>query len=136
MVVADAGNDRTQAFGPNRAIAGYSSGKEATVARPAVPRGLAISTGGDLVVADARHHRIVGFASKGGRDSAVGRRRSGTGKFNPLKGAAIALNGTIIIADTADYRIQRLAADGIPVEAWGLLGRTRCIPEPGRRRRC
>ena len=130
VFVADTGNNRIRAVGPDGRIAtiagtgaaGFGGdGGPATEARLNRPSGLALTADGALLVADAANNRvrrigpdgrITTLAGNGGASSAGdGGPAAAAAVNNPLD---VAVNGAgeIFIAETGGNRVRRVGTDG------------------------
>lgn len=94
------------------------------------PKGIAINSRGDVVIADSGNHRIQ--VTTGSADSlselpgkfrfTFGKRGSGPGDFEDPTGVALDREDNIYVADSGNHRIQKFDARGQWVAAWGKMG--------------
>ena len=85
------------------------------------PRGIAIDSDGDVLVADTNNHRIQKLDGQTGAVLGVwGGPAAGNEprQFRSPGGVAVAPDGTIYVADTWNHRIQKLDATGGFVAEW------------------
>ncbi len=76
------------------------------------PRGLAVSPGGWIAVADTLNHRIQWFSAQGACLDVLGEEGTAPGTFKEPSGLALAADGTLAVADTWNGRVQLLLPDG------------------------
>ena len=113
-------------------------GGSGTAARLNGPEGIAVTAGGDVLIADAGNSRIrrvaagtstistvaggavAGFAGDNGPATSAA--------LNAPRGVAVAVDGTIYIADTANHRVRRVASGVITTVAGnGTSGATSLV---------
>jgi sugar lactone lactonase YvrE len=78
------------------------------------PYALAVTPGGDIVVADARNHRLMRFDASGRKLDTWGEEGDSPGEFGAIEDIAIGADGSIFVLESRPGRIQRLRADGTP----------------------
>ena len=88
------------------------------------PRGMTVTTSGNVLVADTNNNRIQKFSLNGVFLSIIGRKGEGAGELQEPCGIATDSTGNIYVADTANQRVQKLRADGTFLAEWKG-------PEPG-----
>jgi len=82
------------------------------------PAGLALSSEGEIIVADSGGHRILKFDANGvpadgfGVNGGMGRAGGGLGQVNTPTAVSVALDGTIFVADHDNSRLVKLRSDG------------------------
>jgi len=86
------------------------------------PRGIDISSSGDICVADWGNNRIQVLDSSGIFLAKWGIAGSGDKQFLSPKGIAIDSYGNIYVADTNNHRIQKLDSGGNFMTKWGGRG--------------
>jgi len=103
---------------PQIGISMFEGGKGAENGQFNYPRGLTITTSGNVLIADTNNDRIQKFSFSGVFVSVIGRRGEGQGEFREPCGIAADLTGNIYVADTANQRVQKLKADGTFLAEW------------------
>ncbi len=73
------------------------------------PRGLAVDTEGNLLVADTGNKRIIRFKPDGSLLQQVGGGGVVGGRFEEPVGVTVASDGSVLVADTWNRRVQRLS---------------------------
>jgi hypothetical protein len=136
IVVADADNNRirlvTQA-GVVTTLAGSSAGlvdATGTAARFSGPRGVAVTSTGDIVVVDTGNNNIRLVTYPGGvvttlAGSGGGTFADGTGtaaSFNIPQGIAMTPTGVIVVADTVNQRVRLVTSGGVVTTLAGQAG--------------
>ena len=89
------------------------------------PRGIAVSTQGQVFVADTGNKRIVVFDSDGKYITEFGTAGLDPGQFDEPVGVAVAEDGTVFVTDTWNQRIQSFlpSQDGTlytPLQQWDV----------------
>jgi DNA-binding beta-propeller fold protein YncE/cbb3-type cytochrome oxidase subunit 3 len=102
----------------------FEGGKGTEKGRFDMPRGMAVDTSGNVLVADTNNGRIQKFSPAGVFLGVIGTKGEGLGEFREPCGVAVDSNGNIYVADTANQRVQKLMPDGTFVAEWKG-------PEPG-----
>ena len=82
------------------------------------PRGMTVTTSGNVLIADTNNDRIQKFSLSGVFLSVIGGKGEGQGEFREPCGIAIDPTGNIYVADTANQRVQKLKADGTFLAEW------------------
>lgn len=90
------------------------------------PIGIAITGEGQLLVSDARNHRVLRYDLSGQLLQAIGAggRESGTRGFNTPGGIALSDAGNIYVVDILNGRVVELSLDGTFLRQIGELGDT------------
>jgi DNA-binding beta-propeller fold protein YncE len=89
------------------------------------PEDIAISSSGDVYVADRGNHRIQKFNAAGQFITTWGTEGSGDGQFRTLNGIAIDSRGDVYVVDASSekaHSIQKFTADGQFITTWGSRG--------------
>jgi DNA-binding beta-propeller fold protein YncE len=89
------------------------------------PRGIAVSTEGQVFVADTGNKRIVVFDEEGNYVTEFGTAGFDPGQFDEPVGVAVASDGTVYVTDTWNQRIQSFtpSEDGlvyVPATQWDV----------------
>lgn len=85
---------------------------------------IALSTGGDIYVADGyRNARVHRFSATGKLLASWGEPGSGPGQFNLPHGIAVDRRGRVYVADRENLRIQVFTGDGQYVNEWRDVNR-------------
>jgi hypothetical protein len=95
-------------------IAGSSTGELKA------PKGVAVDSKGDILVADTGNNRIEEFNEKGESPKVFGSSGTGGGQFDEPKGIAIDSHNDVWIADTENFRIQELGEEGKFIKTFGF----------------
>lgn len=109
------------------------------------PRGIAVSPGGEIAVADAGNHRVLVFDATGQMIRAIGAGQcrvrepdqpgcadpSGRGQFNDPWGVAYDAQGNLYVADTWNHRVQKFDTQGNFLLQWGRDGLSSGPPNAG-----
>jgi tripartite motif-containing protein 71 len=82
------------------------------------PRGIAIDSAGNILVADTNNGRIEKFSPSGVFISSIGTRGKGHGQFGGPNGLAIDRAGNIYLAEASNHRVQKLAPNGTFIAEW------------------
>ena len=86
------------------------------------PRGVAVSDGDEIVVADCNNHRVQVFDSNGTFLRFFGREGNYAGEFKYSVGVAINKDRNIFVADTNNHRIQIFSWEGRHLGSFGGKG--------------
>ncbi|XP_078085209.1 tripartite motif-containing protein 3-like [Mustelus asterias] len=86
------------------------------------PRGVAVTRGGELVVADSSNHRVQVFDRRGRFLRSFGSYGSAEGEFDCLAGVAVSNQGWIVTADRYNHRLQLFHGSGRFLRAFGREG--------------
>ena len=101
----------------------YSS--EVTSAAPAPlgkPSGVAVSSSGDVWVADKENSRVEEFSATGAYITQFGKEGSANGDFDKPRGIALDAEGHIWVADTGNFRVEEMSSTGTFIRAFGSGG--------------
>ena len=109
---------------PENATNMFEGGKGTENGQFDFPRGIAVDSSGNILVADTNNGRIQKFSSDGVFLSVIGRTGQGPGEFREPSGIAFDSSGNIYVADTSNQRVQKLKPDGTFLAEWKG-------PEPG-----
>ena len=82
------------------------------------PRGMTVTSSGNVLIADTNNDRIQKFSLNGVFLSVIGGKGEGLGEFREPCGIATDPTGNIYVADTANQRVQKLKADGTFLAEW------------------
>jgi len=102
---------------PRVAGAGATLGAEVLVYGAALshPYALAMTPAGDILVADAKNHRLVLFDPGSGRElDHLGKKGAAPGELGAIEDMAVGLDGSIYVLESRPSRVQRLRPDGAP----------------------
>lgn len=88
------------------------------------PRGLAVDSVGNILIADTNNGRIQKFSPTGAFLNVIGKMGHGPGEFQEPCGIAVDAHDNIYVADVANQRVQKLGPDGTFIAEWKG-------PEPG-----
>ncbi len=129
IYVADTWNGRIEVFDRDGKFIrkwGYFSTTNGELGDPNAlfgPRGLAIDTAGNLLVADTGNKRILEFKPSGELVNQMGGGGVILGRFDEPVGIAVdPADGSIYVADTWNRRIQKLDPKLGPVAEWPVPG--------------
>jgi DNA-binding beta-propeller fold protein YncE len=131
IIVADTGNDRVQVFDrAGKFLSTFGSSFAILVAAQQdsgkgkfwFPRGVAVSSSGDIVVAESLNSRVQVFDSEGKFLRSFGNKGRGNGNLDDPSGVAIASSGNIVVADEKNYRIQIFSSSGKFLDQFGNQG--------------
>ena len=86
------------------------------------PRGVAVSDGNEIVVADCNNHRVQVFDSNGTFLRFFGREGKNAGEFNFSVEVAINKDRNIFVADSNNHRIQIFSWEGRHLDSFGGKG--------------
>jgi DNA-binding beta-propeller fold protein YncE len=87
-----------------------------------LPSDVAVSTNGEIHIAEPGLNRIQIFSPEGRFRLALGRTGGGPGRFNAPVGIALDRNDDIYVVDSANGRIQKFGRDAVFVLQWGQSG--------------
>ena len=87
------------------------------------PRGVAVTTKDEIVVADDQNHRVQVFDSNGTFLRSFGHRGENAGEFNGPAGVAINNDRNIFVSDNGNHRIQIFSWEGRHLGSFGGKGR-------------
>ncbi len=86
------------------------------------PAGIAVSSAGNVYVADTDNNLVQKFTSAGVFVTQWGGSGSGDGQFEYPYGIAVDTKGNVYVADTGNNRIQKFTSGGTYVAQWGGYG--------------
>src|SRR5437763_615827 len=86
------------------------------------PRGLAVSSSGDVYVADSLNNRVQRFAADGTFLGQWGGAGAGDGQFQGPYGVTIGPTGDVFVVDRNNHRVQRFSPSGAFVSTFGSVG--------------
>ena len=89
------------------------------------PQGVAVSSGGDIVVCDFGNHRVQVFRADGTFVRAWGSRGAAPGQFVRPWSVSVSSADEVFGVDPRNHRIQVFRLDGSFVRSWGSLGPAR-----------
>jgi DNA-binding beta-propeller fold protein YncE len=87
----------------------------------AAPQAIAISSSGDVFIADTGNNMVQKFNADGSLIKTWGTTGTGDGQFDALSGIAV-FGSRVYVADTNNSRIQVFDLDGAYIDQWGSLG--------------
>jgi DNA-binding beta-propeller fold protein YncE len=129
IFVADTWNSRIQAFDPVGRLLwkwgafGSASGIGGDLRLLYGPRGLAVTPGGELLVADTGNKRVLRFREDGGPLGQIGGGGTIPGRFDEPVGIALdPESGDILVADAWNRRIQRFNPGMAFLKQWPVPG--------------
>jgi DNA-binding beta-propeller fold protein YncE len=96
----------------------FEGGKGAENGQFDYPRGMTVTSLGNVLIADTNNDRIQKFSLAGVFLSVIGRTGEGDGEFRGPCGVVADPTGNIYVADTANQRVQKLKADGTFLAEW------------------
>jgi sugar lactone lactonase YvrE len=82
------------------------------------PRGVAVDSAGNILVADTNNGRLQKFSPTGQFISVIGKLGQGPGDFQQPGGIALDAAGNIYVADVSNHRVQKLKPDGTFLGQW------------------
>ena len=82
------------------------------------PRGMAVDSAGNILIADTNNGRLQRFSVDGIFLGVIGTKGEGQGEFREPSGIAIDSGGNIYVADTGNRRVQKLKSDGAFLAEW------------------
>ena len=103
---------------PERATNMFEGGKGAEHGQLDFPRGMAVDSAGNILIADTNNGRLQRFSSDGIFLGVIGTKGEGQGEFREPSGIAIDSGGNIYVADTGNRRVQKLKSDGAFLAEW------------------
>ena len=86
------------------------------------PRGVAVSDGDEIVVADCNNHRVQVFDSNGTFLRSFGHKGENAGEFSRPDGIAIDKDGKMFVADCDNNRVQIFSWEGRHLDSFGGKG--------------
>lgn len=86
------------------------------------PQSLAVSSTGNVYVADTDNHRIVKYTNNGEIVSSWGIEGIESGEFSYPAGIALDSSENVYVADSDNNRIQKFTSEGKFLMAWGSRG--------------
>ncbi len=87
------------------------------------PRGLAVDSQGNFLVADTGNNRIQKFSLEGNLLQVLGKSGAGEAEFKAPSGVALSPKGNVCVADTGNGRIQVFSPKGAFLGAFGKSGK-------------
>ena len=103
---------------PERATNMFEGGKGTEYGQLDFPRGMAVDSARNILIADTNNGRLQRFSVDGIFLGVIGTKGEGPGEFREPSGIAIDLVGNIYVADTGNRRVQKLKSDGTFVAEW------------------
>ena len=99
-------------------VSAFDGGKGKENGQFDFPRGLAVDSAGNILIADSNNNRLQKFAPNGAFLSVIGKPGTGQGQFQQPGGLAIDSSGDIYVADVGNHRVQKLKPNGTFVAEW------------------
>jgi DNA-binding beta-propeller fold protein YncE len=103
---------------PERATNMFEGGKGTEYGQLDFPRGMAVDSAKNILIADTNNGRLQRFSVDGIFLGVIGTKGEGPGEFREPSGIAIDLVSNIYVADTGNRRVQKLKSDGTFVAEW------------------
>ena len=103
---------------PEHATNMFEGGKGTEYGQLDFPRGMAVDSARNILIADTNNGRLQRFSIDGIFLGVIGTKGEGPGEFREPSGIAIDLVGNIYVADTGNRRVQKLKSDGTFVAEW------------------
>ena len=103
---------------PERATNMFEGGKGTEYGQLDFPRGMAVDSARNILIADTNNGRLQRFSVDGIFLGVIGTKGEGPGEFREPSGIAIDFVGNIYVADTGNRRVQKLKPDGTFVAEW------------------
>jgi DNA-binding beta-propeller fold protein YncE len=103
---------------PARATNMFEGGKGIEYGQLDFPRGMAVDSAGNILIADTNNGRLQRFSTDGIFLGVIGSKGEGQGEFREPCGIAIDSDGNIYVADTGNHRVQKLKPDGTFLAEW------------------
>lgn len=103
---------------PEHATNMFEGGKGTEYGQLDFPRGMAVDSTKNILIADTNNGRLQRFSVDGIFLGVIGTKGEGPGEFREPSGIAIDLVGNIYVADTGNHRLQKLKSDGTFVAEW------------------
>ena len=103
---------------PERATNMFEGGKGTEYGQLDFPRGMAVDSAGNILIADTNNGRLQRFSLDGIFLGVIGTKGEGQGEFREPSGIAIDLDRKIYVADTGNRRVQKLKSDGTFLAEW------------------
>ncbi len=86
------------------------------------PRGIAVDSAGNVLVADTGNKRVARFTADGEFIQQYGGAGSLSGQFREPVGIAVDASGNVYVADTWNQRVQKFDADFVYLAEWQVVG--------------
>jgi DNA-binding beta-propeller fold protein YncE len=86
------------------------------------PEGVAVSSSGNVYVADEENSRIQKFTKTGKFIRTWGTYGTGNGQFDEPKNIALDSLGNVYVTDYGNNRVQKFKNDGTFIKKWGFIG--------------
>jgi DNA-binding beta-propeller fold protein YncE len=117
---------------PKPAVTAFEGGQGNGKGQFDGPRGIAIDTAGNILVADTNNGRIEKFSPSGVFITSMGMKGKGHGQFGGPSGLAVDHCGYIYVAEAINDRVQKLAPNGTFIAEWapGFYGPGRIVVGP------
>jgi DNA-binding beta-propeller fold protein YncE len=96
----------------------FEGGKGLEFGQLDFPRGMAVDSKGNILIADTNNGRLQRFSPDGMFLRVIGSKGDGPGEFREPSGVAVDSEGYIYVADTGNRRVQKLNSDGSFVAQW------------------
>ncbi len=103
---------------PERATNMFEGGKGIEYGQLDFPRGMAVDSAGNILIADTNNGRLQRFSVDGIFLRVIGTKGEGQGEFREPSGLAVDSGGNIYVADTGNHRVQKLKSDGTFLAEW------------------
>jgi DNA-binding beta-propeller fold protein YncE len=103
---------------PQMGTSMFEGGKGTANGQFDYPRGMTLTSLGNVLVADTNNDRIQKFSLSGAFLGVIGGKGEGLGEFREPCGIATDPTGNIYVADTANQRVQKLKTDGMFLAEW------------------
>jgi DNA-binding beta-propeller fold protein YncE len=103
---------------PERATNMFEGGKGTDYGQLDFPRGMAVDSARNILIADTNNGRLQRFSVDGIFLGVIGTKGEGPGEFREPSGIAIDLVGNVYVADTGNRRVQKLKSDGTFLAEW------------------
>ena len=86
------------------------------------PCGVAVTSGGDIVVCDSHNHRLQVFRADGTFVRQWGSYGAAPGQFKRPRAVAVSSTDEVFVTDTFNHRVQVFRLDGSFMRGWGSRG--------------
>jgi DNA-binding beta-propeller fold protein YncE len=103
---------------PAHATNMFEGGKGIEYGQLDFPRGMAVDSRGNILIADTNNGRLQRFSIDGIFLGLIGSKGENQGQFREPSGIAIDSDGNIYVADTGNRRVQKLKSDGTFLAEW------------------